>query len=64
MKCSKTIRNKAGDTPFHIAAKANNKPLLKELLEDLPSHIKLDSYVNKSGMNLLHLIVEWMKCMT
>ena len=56
MKCSKTIRNKDGDTPLHVAAKATNKPLLRELLEDLPSLSKLDSYVNKSGKNLLHLI--------
>ena len=57
MKCSKTSCNKEGNTPLHIAAIAKNKSLLMRLLNDLSSlSKKLDTNVNKRGLNLLHFV--------
>ncbi len=57
-KCSRLSRNEDFDTPLHVACYKKNYDLLEWLIKGLPDTCKLDSYVNKYGNTILHVLAE------
>ena len=55
-KCSRLARNNDFDTPLHVAGYKKHYDLLKWLIEGLPDTCKLDSYANKEGNTILHVL--------
>ncbi len=55
-KCSRLARNNDFDTPLHVACYKKHYDLLEWFIKGLPDTCKLDSYPNKEGNTILHVL--------
>ena len=56
--CSLKVRNEDGNTPIHLACKEKNIELLKLFVQSIPNHSNFDTFFNKEGKNVLHVVAE------
>ena len=56
--CSLKVRNEYGNTPIHLACNEKNIELLKLFVQSIPCGSNFDSFVNKEGKNILHVVAE------
>ncbi len=54
--CSVTVRNEEGNTPLHLACIRKKFKLLWMLLKNIPDGQRIDTFINKEGKNVFHVL--------